>query len=794
LFIIAGTVFLCFILSLLFYSLFLLLPVQFIKAGLITPYWLLICFFILVIIPASILTLRIPFFGKRFLNEIIDQPYFANDIEAAIELEKGKSFPARKVTSAGKKSAHAFLSNNYINKIQKYIKPQERLFRIFFTDNRRIIICLIIIFISIILSFMKSTLITDVYAALKAGLPAELIAIDKPIEFEMLEAVIIPPAYMDSGATSSADLNKKNKISVMQGSSVLVKGIVKDMGAKSIGLKSGRLILSAGSGVEYFPVTVIDNRNFEAAFLAPKKGAFALDMDFVTGNEIKKSGKSKIFTIEALPDQPPSIKIFFPPEVHNLVFGNPVEISFTASDDYGILEISLYHRDTDQPGEYNKQLVARFPKDPQISYSSTYAWNPVIREGEKLYELVYPPSTKTVEYFLEVRDINSFSAGGIARSGIRQIHFTDVLADLKTAMDIIHELITDGKKLLSGNNEKDLYSYKNKLNHAVDIFTKELKDTLPQSNLVQRTTEIMSALTLEKIPERNTSLKSYIEYLERFLIFMNLLMETETADSIEKELSQIGEMKGDMDSALKRSGSLADMLEKEFSKDIEEINRLMKMGKKDKAQAKMAELMQKIRKRLADNLNKSMAMSQKISEEVKAKLEQMTKQAKELLNAQELNKSATDGKKLNEAAAAQESINRGLNDLSKKTDKLSSDYPFIMFALKSYSEAARLNGSMAMESLWKSEPVKSSNYQNQVIRFLKGFLDASSQQKQLMEDLAKGNFERLMSRGYSNRIVLIPKEAVYTIPIDYKTKVIEMSKDRSKSTKEKEDFWRDILE
>jgi hypothetical protein len=787
--IITGTAFVFLMLSLLFYSLFLLLPAQFIKAGLISPYGLIISYFILLIMSICINFSRRTFFGNRFYKSIIEHRYSANDLKAAIELENGESYPGRKPEITKRKGPGEILSNNYISKIIKNIKPCEKLIKVIFPDFRRITACILIILFSLILTFFKIELIADVFTALKSGLPAELIAVNKSIKFEKLEAIIIPPAYLDLNDATSVDLSKTSTIKVIQGSSVLVKGTVEKRR-----LKSGKLVLSAGSGVEYFPITATDSINFEVTFLAPTKGAFALEINFINVDEKEVSGKSKIFTIEALPDQPPSIKIFFPPEIHNLVYGSSVEISFSASDDYGILEILLYHKDSDKTGEYYKELIARFHKEPKTTYSSTYTWNPVLREGDKVNELVYPPTIKTVEYFLEVRDINSFSASGIGRSSIRKINFTDVLADLKTAIDIIHELITDGQKLLSNNDNQDLNIYKKKLGHAIDHFTKELKDTLPQSNLIQRTGEMISSLTIDKLQERNKSLKSYIEYLERFIVFMDLLLKSETAERVEKEFSGIDTNKGDVGSILKKFSSLADILEKEFSKEIAEIKKLMKSGETDKAQAKISELIQKIRKKLFEEYAKSRELSKKIADEVKTKLEEMTKQARELLKAQELNKVATDSKKQEKAAAAQAEINKRLLKLTGKTEKLSFEYPFIMSTLNAYAGAAKQNGTKALESLLLSDHVKSSNYQGQVIRHLKRFLDASSQQIELMEELVKGNFDRLLSRGLSGRFVLIPKEAAYTIPIDYKTKIIEMSKDRSNTTKEKEDFWRDILE
>ncbi len=790
LFITAGSLSLCLILLLLFYSLFLLLPSLFIKTGIIAPLPLLVTVFLFFIYSSAIFIYRKPFVGKKFLNDITLPPYNADDLRSAVELENGKRFPGtadeKEKDDSDKRNISEYLSGKFGEIIIAHVKNEGKIFSDLIPDFRRTTACIAIIFCTVMLSFFKSSLVLDVYSALRSGLPAELVSLDKPVEFEKIEATVTPPAYFEAGEIAFTDLKIHKKIKVMQGSGVTVKGVLKGIG-------SGKLILSAGKGVEYYSISISENSIFEAVFLAPLKGAFALEFEF-TGSMAGSSGKSRIYTIEALQDQPPSIMIFSPQSDYNILFGNPVEINFAASDDYGLLEISLYHRNHEQEGDYFKELVARFPKNPKTNYNGLYVWNPVIREGDKINELVYKPGIKTIEYFLEVKDINTYSSGGISKSEIRYLHFTDALSNLKEGTELIRELIDEGKKLLqSPSNKRMLSDYKNKLMNAASLFSKDLLETMPQSTLVQKTNEMLSALYFYDSQKVKDSLRSYIAYLERYLVFIELLLQSRGIDTIDNEISKMSDPGGDLMSSLKSISRAADVLENEFRKDFEEVEELIKKGDRTAAKGRLDELLQKIKKRMSEEFEKSMGMSQNISAEMKERLNKMYGQASVLLKKQELNKTLTDKGNIKPALRKQEEINEGLSGLSDRTEKLASEYPFVMYALSAYAGAAKSFGEKASGTLKIPDPIKSSQDQSRVIHYLKNFIDSISRQKQLMEELSKGNFES-MQRGYTNRFVFIPKEAVYTIPIDYKNKIMEMSKDRSRLTKEKEAFWRDILE
>jgi hypothetical protein len=263
---------------------------------------------------------------------------------------------------------------------------------------------------------------------------------------------------------------------------------------------------------------------------------------------------------------------------------------------------------------------------------------------------------------------------------------------------------------------------------------------------------------------------------------------------VEKEMSKSDSGNKNMENSLRRISSVAELLEKEFKGDLERIKKLAEKGEHEKAAKEMEDLLKRMQKKLSEERAKSAAMSKSIAREVKERVDKISKKAGEILKRQEVNKIVTDKQNIKPALNGQEKINEDLHKLNEDADRLSDEYPFIMYSIKSYAGAAELYGEKSARSLNKSELKKSSQYQHQVIQYLKNLMNSLSQQTKLMEELAEGNFEGMSSGGFANRIVLIPKEAAYTIPVDFKNKVIEMSKDRNKISREKEVFWRNILE
>ena len=78
-----------------------------------------------------------------------------------------------------------------------------------------------------------------------------------------------------------------------------------------------------------------------------------------------------MFPIESAKDSPPTIEVISPGEREKIVFGNQVKMIINATDDYGLLEVSIFHKEGGGPADsYHKEVVARFPKGNKRFYSS----------------------------------------------------------------------------------------------------------------------------------------------------------------------------------------------------------------------------------------------------------------------------------------------------------------------------------------------------------------------------------------------------------------------------------------
>ncbi|MCP4133572.1 MAG: DUF4175 family protein [bacterium] len=771
----------------LFHAVFLLIPRVFIMTGMIAPLPLLVFGFASLAVPLALLLYRYPFWGERFYSSIVSEPCTSSDIRGAQELDGGRGFPEESLRE--EKSLSTYLSEQYSNRVSASISDSVRIKAFLVPGIRRIIIAAAVLVAAVLLSIYRIHFLSDIVTALRTGLPAELISIGPVIQFDRIEAHIIPPAYLDSVNKKVTNLKKKEKILVMEGSKVIIRGALN-------GIKSGELFFSTQKGLEFFPVTVSKGREFEVSFLAPMKGAFALEFDLENDNR-KRTEKSKVYRIEAIPDKPPTIEIHAPEKEHTLVFGHSFGISFTAEDDYGVLEITLCHREAGGDSPHHRELIARFPREAKKQYTSTYNWNPVLREGKKLYQLVYPPGTKKVEYYIEVKDNNLFSSGGITNSKLRYVNFTDILTELKSAISLVEELEREGRELLRDiNNTGKNKSYVEKLDSAVEIFSKELKERLPRSNLIRETRDIYTVLSGKVQRDRKKSLEQYVEFLERYLELLKLVMESERIDIISAEMENARNdfESGKHESFFKRMAALAENLDKEYKKELDEIRKLLKAGEKEKARKKMAQLMEKMRKAFSESLQSSRQKIGKMAQQAMKDLNEIIAGAQETIKEQKKNITVTKRRRIQEASRGQGRINKKLEELNRKTGRIMSRYPFSMGSLDFYTRTAKIYGEQSREQLKKKRLPEARQAEENVVRYLESLVNQSKQQRQQMQQIAKGNFEGVMPGNFQERFVFIPKEAIYTVPVDYKEKIIQMSKERSKNTREKEAFWRDVLE
>lgn len=774
-------------LFLLFYNIFLLLPALCIKVGLIAPYPLLFMIFLFFIVPAGVFLYKFPAFGKGFLSSVVRSPYKSLDVKTAIELDHNKGYPNKLLNQDD--SLTRFLSDKFSNKISEAIEDEIQVKEFLFPDKKRIAVLTGFTLLAVILSIFRITFLGDIITALRTGLPTELISIGKVLEFDEIKAHVLPPAYLESDKVKITDLKVKDRILVLGGSKITVKG-------KLDRITKGQLFFATEKGLEYFSVLIKDNKDFEVSFLAPHRGAFALEFNYQLGDKIK-TGKSKVYRIEAIPDNPPSIEILSPEKNYSVVYGNSFGIMYTAKDDYGVLEINLYHRKMGSNDEFNRELIVRFPRTPHKEYTSTHEWNPILKEGNKAFELVYDPTVKGVEYYIEVTDNNIFSKKGVARSDMRYVTFKSMFTDFKRAIDLIKDLIRGGKDLLNDiTNDQKTRNYEKKIEDSIPVFTKELKDVLPRSSLVNETYRMKSSLQNRAHVDIKPPLTSYVKFLERYLLMLDFLKQSEMMEMTSNELAKsFSEFKsGKEDKAFQRMASLAEMLEQDVRKELDEIMDLLAKGKQEEAAQKMSELMEKIRNKMNQRIQKSKEMLAQMAMKASKKIEEIQKQAKMAKAKQEKNIITSKNRILEKSKTQQGDVNDNLEDLTKMTKQLTSEVPFISGIINSYAMSAKSHGQNAKKLLDDRKIDNSIFAQQNVVKNLENLLKQSEEEMKRMQQIMKGNMDSFSPQFRQSMFVFIPKEAQYTVPIDYKQKIIEYSKKRGKSTEEIESFWRDVLE
>ena len=786
-FIMISTAVIFYALFLIFYNIFLLLPALCIKLGFIAPVPLFIIMLLFLIVPLVILVYKFPVFGEMFLSSVVKSPYKSIDVKTAIELDHNRGYPNKLLNQND--SLTRFLSDKFSNKISEAVENEKPVREFLFPDKIRIFVLAGFTVLAVLLSIFRITFLGDIITALGTGLPAELISIGKVLEFDEIKAHVLPPAYLDSNKVKVTDLKVKNKIRVLEGSKVSIKG-------ELTGITRGLLFFSSEKGLEYFSISIKKNKFFEVSFLAPHMGAFALEFDQKISDKIE-TRKSRVYKIEAIPDNPPTIEILAPEKNYSVVYGNSFGITFTAKDDYGVLEVNLYHRKMGSKDGYNKELIVRFPRTPKKEYTTTHQWNPILKEGNKAFELVYDPTVKGVEYFIEVIDNNIFSKKGIAKSELRYVTFKNMFTDFKRAIDLIRELIRDGKDLLNDiSNKRKVTNYHKKIEDSIPVFSKELKDVLPRSSLINETYKIKSILNNRTSNIMEPSLKSYVSFLEKYLLLLDLLKQSEmmemTSNELAKSISEFN--KGNHDDSFKRLAALAEMLGQDIQKDLDEIMDLLGKGKKQEAAEKMAQLLEKIKNKMNEKMKKAKEMLAKMAMEASKKMQEIQKLARASKVKQEKNITTTKNRKLAKSKENQGEINNKLKDLTEKTKKLTSEIPFISGIINSYANSAKIHGFNARSQLDKKMMDNSVFSQKNVVKNLDNLLKQSEEEMKRIQQIMKGNLDSITPQFRQSMFVFIPKEARYTVPIDYKQRIIEYSKNRGKSNKEIESFWRDVLE
>jgi len=762
-----------------FIILYLLLPKIFLKIGLsniISILYVLIFIFIFILV---INVVYIPFYGLSFLKKIIKNPYKVDDIISSKKLllnqEKLSSFSM-------------FLKTSYLSKVNNNIADKIKI-------NKKIFIYFsisIVLFILVI--FFKFSFLKDLKFAFLNNIHPRILIYEKEANLEFLIAKIINPSYLENIEEYNFNLLKINTIDLLIGSKVVLEGKTTLNDIKEINL------LSSSNGNLSISKCIINKDNiFSGSFLILDNSMFVLE--FIIQNDSIKTYKSKLYKVKIIEDKPPVIQIISPDIDFKTSFGAEIPLVLRVTDDFALSEINIYHRELGTSNEFNKSLVSRFRKADTKNYSQTYYWNPVIRLGNKINELIYALNTEKIEYYIEAKDTNSFTNKGVSKTNIRTIIFIDMFSEINSIEEIIiknlEQSIALNEKIKNKSiSDKDINNFDNYLNNSLNLLSGKIENIFNDNSIIENTKDLISKLSI-KNQNLTKDLDNYENFLKNYLFLINMFKNSEQTNLVNSELKSIENKIEEnlFQDAVERVENLLKFLKEKHEEKLKKINNLIKAGNLSEAKKLMHDLLEEIKNKNNESYQEARENILKMTKMAIKLIQDLMDKAKYLLDQQSAIKDIIIfSDKVKNFTENQKILNKDYKYLYEKTKFLALNYPVFNETLVYFADKSLEFASLTYEYLYKSNKEDAISSQDLVIRYLKEYLKGAEQQKQVYKNIQRGNLERLLSNNLKNSLVLIPKEAIYTIPIDYKKKVIDASKARGSNLNIKDKFWKELIE
>jgi hypothetical protein len=179
-------------------------------------------------------------------------------------------------------------------------------------------------------------------------------------------------------------------------------------------------------------------------------GEFEIPAANLTGFSIQltneagiSSGDGTQYQIDLIPDRPPTIQLTYPERLQELytLKAKPT-IAFSASDDYGLFQITLCYRVVQDASDVTGDTSSTPAPPPTRIEMDLGGEHPLTSQRRYVWDLaaVKPPLTEgtTVEYWMEARDGNNVTGPGIGES---EHHTIKVVSDIEKRAEIMNRLM-----------------------------------------------------------------------------------------------------------------------------------------------------------------------------------------------------------------------------------------------------------------------------------------------------------------------------------------------------------------
>jgi hypothetical protein len=271
------------------------------------------------------------------------------------------------------------------------------------------------------------------------------------------------------------------------------------------------------------PLKIDGGKQLSGELVVMKPGSYRFKLEDEQANILEENPPR---TIGVEKDRPPVVRLLSPEQDKIVQKNAAIDIAYRARDDFGVQEIRLVYRISNQIGTQQSKLLEKLPAATRKLGLRKYRW--------ELAMLDLAPG-ETVQFYIEADDNDSVSGPKVGRSTTRGIKVFSAVEHHEKLMGLVRQywelLLTGLANSLKLQTEKDIKSKHSKdlyeqaavtRQQGFDLFVKLTKDEIASKPLVQAIDNINRGLgrmqdRLENIVNLTHSQKVISAYLLRML-------------------------------------------------------------------------------------------------------------------------------------------------------------------------------------------------------------------------------------------------------------------------------------
>lgn len=561
--------------------------------------------------------------------------------------------------------------------------------------------------------------------------------VHKPLVTDM-RVVLTPPAY--TREKPDTIVNSGGNVQALEGTDVQIVARANNP-LKNAWVQFGK---------ERLPVAV-DGQNLQFGFRALEDGNYSILLEDELGH---KTDEPLAYSIEVYKDNPPVLDVLEPGDDATLPRNLMIDVSFIASDDYGITRAGIYYR---KNGE-DKFKGSNIPLDAdqgQRDVAKGFSWD--------LSEVTLFPGNY-VEYFIQVQDNNVITGPGITRSRIYQVSVptmaelydqiqeddtkrSDMLTEARKESEALKERMEKLSREFKKTEKLD-WSQKKEIDKAIasQEAIQQKIDDIEQS--LDETLQSLSdnEMTSQEIGEKLEEIQKLIqqindEALNKYVDELRKAMEKLNPDEIQQALENLDLTAEDLLKSLERTQELLEEIQKE--QDMEEIVRDTRdlMDKQEDIAEQTAEASQDESK-----ADEAKADESKDAEKADGEKSGQNGEKSDAERADQQSGDKSDSQNADEQKSAEE-LAKEQKELAKKAEELLKKLQEMAERLKQDAEDPGQqeiadNMKEASENFQQSQTDKKMRKASEQMQ--QGNMDQAQQQQQEAQDQLISLFQRVM--------------------------------------------------